>query len=959
MVLLLFFCSGATALVYEVVWSKYLSLMFGSTVQAQTVVLAAFMGGLALGNRIIGARADLLKRPLAVYGYLEIAIGLYAFFFTHFYHFSDEVFIKLGSPLLEKATRLLLLKGSLSALLLILPTILMGGTLPLLAAWLQKSTDDAGRRSARFYSVNSLGAVFGSLLAGFFLIQALGLRVTLQMTALVNVLIGFAAILLARQQETALSPAGAAPAPAISRWDPPTRALLRRCCLLVALTGAVSMGLEVLSSRCLALIFGASTQAFAIVLISFILGIGLGSAVVASPQFRKLQSEKSVFFLLIAAAAWLGLVIFNIEGLVNVYRHLKIGLATNSMGFRYHQLLTGLVSLLVLGFPAGLLGSTLPLCIRLLSTSTEMLGDRVGRLLTWNTLGAVIGVLLTGFVLMPRAGLRDSFAVLAGLLCLAALVLAGKKLHLSLVAVTLGGLLLLDARLGSEGWRHVLSSGIFRLRETEVNTSGFKVRREFVDIMFYKDAPDATVSVERYRLSDNALSLRINGKVDASSRVDLPTQYLLGHFPMLMRPDSKDVFVVGLGSGITAGTLLGYPVEHITVAENCEPVVQAARLFDAWNAGIVTNDRTRICREDARTVLKLSPKQYDVIVSQPSNPWMAGIGGVFSREFYQLAAARLKPGGLMVQWFQVYEMNDPIVFLVLRTFGTVFPHIEVWDAGSGDFVLIGSSEPFGLDESTCQRAMGFDLVRSQLSEINMLDYRSVLARQIASQHTASAIPGPGGIQTDDFPILEYEAPRAFYFGKKAQQLFEFDERTWQADLATEEKVKALSAITDEALRRTFTENTSVNPDLNTYVTLRLRNNDPGAMLDLKNRAMPCIFRPASAGPAPVSTRVSDDPVVKQLQEAEKLINSTNRVDGLKMMEAALRSDNVEGKPRSLFDDYAAFAAKSCLRAGDKAQALAFLELGLKKSPYAPQLNYLARILGRPANEAKPPEAKVD
>src|SRR5258706_3891540 len=186
LVLGLFFCSGATALVYEVVWSKFLSQMFGSTIYAQTVVLAAFMGGLALGNKIFGKRADALREPVGVYGYLEIAIGLYAFFFPNLDKLADKIFVSIGTGIAEQAALLLVLKGALAAGLLLGPTILMGGTLPLLAAWLQKSSADAGQRSARFYSVNRLGAVAGSAAAGFWLIQNLGMVSSLQMTALVN-----------------------------------------------------------------------------------------------------------------------------------------------------------------------------------------------------------------------------------------------------------------------------------------------------------------------------------------------------------------------------------------------------------------------------------------------------------------------------------------------------------------------------------------------------------------------------------------------------------------------------------------------------------------------------------------------------------------------------------------------------------------------------------------------------
>src|SRR2546425_5714035 len=355
----LFFCSGATALVYEVVWSKYLTLMFGSTVQAQTVVLAVFMGGLALGNRLFGARADKSAQPLAIYGSIELVIGFYAFFFNSLYRFADALFVQLGAGQLEHRVLLLLLKGALSVGLLLGPTILMGGTLPLLAAWLQRQSSDASRWSARFYSINSLGAVFGAGMAGFYLVRALGMVSSLQMTALFNVLIGLTAGGLARRQgemvrtETATTPTS----PSVSnafRWS----------CALVALTGGVSMGLEVLASRSLVLILGASLQAFSIVLMAFILGIGLGSAVVASPRWRRLRRETSTCVLLLAAAVWIGVLVLGITKWVEFYMQAKTGLAASEMGYRFHQLLAAGMSMVVLGVSGGLLGAVLPLWIR-------------------------------------------------------------------------------------------------------------------------------------------------------------------------------------------------------------------------------------------------------------------------------------------------------------------------------------------------------------------------------------------------------------------------------------------------------------------------------------------------------------------------------------------------------------------------------------------------------------------
>ena len=824
-VLQLFFCSGATALVCEVLWSKHLSLMLGSTVQAQTVVLAVFMGGLALGNRLFGRRADAAANPLALYGKLEIAIGSYAFFFHLLHQAADRIFISVGAPLLEKPVALLGLKAVLSIGLLLGPTVLMGGTLPLIAAWLNRRGVDAGRLSARFYSVNSLGAVCGAWLAGFVLVQAMGITAALQLTAMVNVLVGFAALGLARKAEPAAAsvPATAVDASEVSApvaqgSEPAAHAGQASLpFIIVALTGAVSMGLEVLSARSLVLLFGASLQAFAIVLMSFILGIGLGGAVMASPRTRGWTRETATAVLLLGAAAWIGLLVAGIEHWVHFYRWVKTGIARSETGYTFHQLFSGAMSLLVLGVPAGLLGAVLPLWIRELPQSGPELGRGVGRLLTWNTLGAVAGTLATGFVLMPQLGLRGAFLVLALGLC-AAVWLLGQKLArapLQFYAGAVGVGLLLAGALGGESWRHLMSSGVFRLRETELNRDYLSHRQKHVKIHFYEDAADASVAIEQgdgAGMSDQ-LVLRINGKPDATSRGDMATQYLLAHLPLLARPESKDIFVLGFGSGVTAGALLGHPVSGVTVAENCEPVLRAGKFFAPWNRGVLTNRLARIVGEDARTLLKLGPQRYDVIISEPSNPWMVGVGSVFSREFYELCASRLKEGGIMTQWFHVYEMHDGIVELVFNTFAKVFPHLEIWDPGTGDLILLGSQKPWRTGAEVWQAVFDRAEPRKDLAAIGLLSPQMVWARQLASQRTARLFIENGPEQSDEFPVLEYEAPRAFFVGGLAKGFLQFDERTRQFQLAPPPKRLALHTASAEQLAPVFPQYGSVNPEV--------------------------------------------------------------------------------------------------------------------------------------------------
>ena len=875
MVLALFFGSGATALVYEVVWSKFLSVMFGSTIYAQTVVLAIFMGGLALGNRIFGGWADGLRQPVKSYGVLEILVGVYALVFPALDRAADRIFVAAGTPIAEHAGGLLLLKGVLSAALLLGPTILMGGTLPLLAAWLHQSSADAGRRSARFYSVNSLGAVTGAGLAGFWLVQHYGMIATLQITATANVIIGVCAISLSQggwlaRPIEAVDTTPTTTAPEI----PATPDTLRWAGLMVGLTGGVSMGLELLASRSLALIFGSSLQSFAIVLMAFILGIGLGSAWIASPKRTGRASEKTVVLLLSVAAAWVTLLVFNLERWVDFYQIARTGLGRTEVGYVYQLLLSTGIAMVILGVPAACIGAVLPLMMRAAAAAGGPFGAQVGVLLTWNTLGAVIGTLITGFVLMPFCGLRNAFGVLALVLGLVALVIALRRRWRIGIALTTAGcgfaLCLLAA--SDADWQNVMSSGVFRIWETKFDPQLMPMRKKHIKVRFYEDAPDATVSVEEVDgiIAPASLGLRINGKPDASTGLDLSTQFLLANLPMMVKPEAKDVFVLGLGSGITAGALVPYPIERIDIAENCAPVIRAARLFGDWNRHVLDDPRTHVEIEDARTVLKLHRQLYDVIVTEPSNPWTVGIGSVFSREFYELAASHLKPGGVVSQWFHVYEMNDAVLSLVLRTFGSVFPYMEVWDARNGDIIMLGSRQPWRTGPEVFRQGFAINRVRTDMAMININSPEALLGRQVASQRTGFAIAGDGPMQSDLFPILEYAAPRAFFMGDGTRLLDRFDERTWQQLLGPPEKYATLRSLSPQNAQYIFSDFSTINGEL--YGCLFGYTASAG---------VPCAFNTPRPAPPPGSGG-------SDLDRAEKAFSTGNLSEAQQWVALALK-----------------------------------------------------------------------
>jgi hypothetical protein len=358
--------------------------------------------------------------------------------------------------------------------------------------------------------------------------------------------------------------------------------------------------------------------------------------------------------------------------------------------------------------------------------------------------------------------------------------------------------------------------------------------------------------------------------------------------------------------------------------------------------------------EDGRTVLKLSPEKYDIIISEPSNPWVAGVASVFTKEFYDLASSRLKEGGIMAQWFHMYEMHDGIAFLVLRTFASVFPHLEIWDSQEGDIVLLGSHQPWKSSPETFREVFARDEPRADLERIGLKSPEAVFVRQAASQRTAFAVAGDGPIQTDAFPVLEYAAPKAFYIAAVAQQIFLFDERTWQMDVTPEEKRTVLRALPDELLYATFGNYTFSNRELRSYLQWRassLQSND-GRNVYHANPFFPVVFRPADSYPLVPEIPPNSTSEATDLLLAQALIftRPTLWEEGVRSIEKILEA-RATGKVNSPILDwlpghYASVAARARLTHDDPEGARRAAELALKIVPGDIQLLFLQRILDR-------------
>lgn len=772
-----FFVSGVAGLVYEVLWAKFLALYVGSTGMAQVIVLATFMGGLALGSELLGRLADRVKSPLQLFAYLQLGIGVYALAFDRIFTFGRSVFIAVARASDITPGGLIVGKIAACVLTILLPTFLMGGTLPALGRHMIRTMAGVGPKISRLYFLNSLGAVFGCLLAGFYLIRAYGLQFSMIIGAAINIGVGVAAlVVLARerseqQHEIAVSEAEAPDGskPSLPRWA------VLVILISVSVSGAVSMMYEVAWIRLLTLVLGSSTYAFSLMLATFILGLSIGSFLLS---LRRNPHGYAVLFGLSEAAVGLT-VLLSLPFYVKLpywFNQLASSLSREPATFGLYQFCTFIMCALVMFIPTILQGITLPAAIKVVTLDLQKLGRRVGYVYAVNTLGTLVGSVGAGFFGLPLLGIKGTLELAVALNGAVGFAVLATERHpvwrrRSLWATAMAAALVWSwYGLNMGAWnRHVLNVGIYRTRSRIPSYQALLKVAQSRETLFYRDGIDATISVEDIHTPEPERILVVNGKTDASTRMDMPTQKLMAHIPMLLHPDPRKVFVVGIGSGATIGSVLAYgSARHVDVVELSRDIIEASRLFDSVNGRFWEDPRVRIFWEDAKTFLQVADEQYDIIISEPTNPWIAGIAGVFSREYFETCREHLAPGGFFVQWFQTYELEDSTFFMMLETFSSVFPCYTLWNPTRSDTVLIGSTSPYGPDFRRMEERLTETSVQRDLETLQLSRLLTILSLQMADRARSPSHVGWLGLQHSDyFPVLEYTAPRGFYIGCSA------------------------------------------------------------------------------------------------------------------------------------------------------------------------------------------------
>jgi spermidine synthase len=780
---------------YEVVWLRLLTLSMGHTSRAVGILLAAFMGGLALGAWAAGRAASSMAPParaLRAYAALEVFIAACALILPALLAAMHPILQWVYAGDNPGAFELTI--ALLALLLLSVPTAAMGATYPVAVRWVEANRSNPGGRSDRsvafdaggLYAVNTIGAALGAGLTGFALLPLLGIRGTTVVGVLLNALAAGGALLLARRQPAESTRGDLEPTTpernggvtlegngsAARRRQParrgkqaaavpvaPRRVGLRAAAAALGISGCVALVYQVTWTRTLAMVLGPTTYAFSAMVVAVITGLAIGSVVAAWRAPRSpARAMTWLGFVMIAAACAALAASVAIDRLP-----LAVAALVSRPDVTFGAVLALQVGLVIaIQLPMSIaFGAAFPLAIAAADSTPETAPRDASIVYATNTLGAIVGAIAASFVLIPMLGIQGSMRLVAIVAAVAGVVVARRAESGSRIraGAMLGGAVTVGLALVAPEWNLArLANGGYRYA-TALAAGDVETGLEAGRLVYYREGASGTVSV---RDVPGARSLAIDGKVDASNAGDMLTQKLLAHLPLLLHPNPRRVCVIGLGSGVTLGASLTHPVERVDVIEISPEVVEASSFFAAENHNALNDPRTALIVGDGRSHLLLSTEQYDVIISEPSNPWMAGVASLFTREFFLAARARLAPGGILMQWAHTYSISDADLRSIVATFVSVFPAGSAWLVAESDLLLVGATGPVSALEDGVSAAWSRPGVAADLAEAAVRDPFSVLSLYVAGGGELQHYAGDALVQSDDRLLLEYSAPRAVY-----------------------------------------------------------------------------------------------------------------------------------------------------------------------------------------------------
>ncbi len=753
--LVLFFVSGFAALVYQVMWVRELGLLFGSTAQAAALTIAIFFAGLGAGSWFWGRRAPGFTSSLRWFGVLEIGVAVTAlgyFVLVDAYHAAyPALYAAVGhSPVLDT-----LAKAAIAATILFAPAFLMGGTLPLMGQHLIRVKAQLGRAGAKLYGVNTAGSACGALAAGFVLPLALGFRNAYLLAVGLDLAVGMTAVLLARF---------AAPPPdaSIPETEPPPESAAgfvdhdglpgRLIASIAFASGFTTLAVEVIWTRLFAQVLQNSVYTYALVLSAFLVALALG-ALLANLLCRERRFPPHLVLGLLLGLSGLAIAVSPVLFTVITNDLAYVGAERGWAGYVFA---VGGVAVIVMLIPGIVFGAVLPYLFRLVQDSVRQPGDLIGRLVSIDTFGAILGALAGGFVLLPLLGAWRSLFLLAAVypVLLAAVALTRMpRQRLSVAATAVAAALLIatanpqtlqDVRFGARGGERLIAA---------------------------REGAHATAAV--VELVAGGYVMRVNNYYTLGGTNNVFTERNQTVIPMLTHPEPESVFFLGMGTGITAGAALAFPVERVVVTELLPEVVALSRAhFGPWINGLFEDPRAVIHAEDGRNVLARSPEKFSVIISDLFTPWKAGTGNLYTLENYRNGYERLKPGGLYVQWIPLYQVSERELAIIGRTMDEVFPQVTLW---RGDLfaersiaALVGHKEAAPLEPSAIAR-QGRRLASQP--KWDGAFYEALALRHYAGNVSESGIFSEYPLNTDNYPLIEYLAPRTHRLARTGEARF--------------------------------------------------------------------------------------------------------------------------------------------------------------------------------------------
>ena len=780
---LMFFLSGAAALIYQVVWVRSLTLIFGGSHLAVTAVLSIFMAGLAIGGYAIGRYVDQVKKPLRLYGLLELGIALFALIFMGWMALYPAIYVPLAQGKDNAHVYLLIIRVLFSVVALIIPTTLMGGTLPVLSRFVSKQPQTLRSYLSFLYGINTLGAVLGAIAGGFFFLRFYSVSTTFQVAILSNAFIGLATLLLQGKAAAVLAsePAVLEDRDVLSKTDSAglshpqgiRNAFPQKLVLWgIGVSGFCALGYEVLWSRILTIVVGASVYSFTTMLVAFLAGIALGSeAYGLLPRFFNIKDKGMDRSIL-----WFGgvqVVIGVTALLVTIYirdipansiriQNYFLGIGIGSFGVRMWSNFILAFSYMVV--PAFFMGVAFPLAGKIHAEYRKVVGGAVGEILAYNTMGAILGAAISGYVMIYLFGIERSLQMLTvinigvGLLVFFS-IRNINLLNWGMAALAAAAVLFLALDQNTLKIWDMKYFAIYRNNQPEAFRTPEMAREavENTDVLYYGEGVEAIVS--SIKVKGGEQSFITNGRIEASSHLQGQQHLLmLGHLPMLLNKNPRNVLVVGLGSGITSGAISVHPsVEQITLLEIEPKVMGVAKTFEKYNHHVLEHPKLKIIFNDGRNFLMTSKNKFDVITADPIHPWFSGAGYLYTTEYFKLASEHLLPGGVVCQWLPIYEMTADDLRSVVKTFSEHFKYTMLW-LTHYDAELVGSNSPILIDEAELERRIAEPAIYTDLSRVMMGSATDFLSYFVMGTEGIKRFSEGGILNTDDNLYLEFSAP---------------------------------------------------------------------------------------------------------------------------------------------------------------------------------------------------------